>query len=111
MLDTLRQDYITTARAKGLPERKVVNRHAVPNALIPVITVGGLTLISLFNGVVITETIFNFPGLGRFLAEAATTLDVVSVLGLTLFSSLVLVFGNLFVDVLYGIVDPRIRLD
>jgi peptide/nickel transport system permease protein len=111
MLDTLRQDYITTARAKGLPERKVVNRHAVPNALIPVITVGGLTLVGLFNGVVITETIFNFPGLGRFLAEAATTLDVVSVLGLTLFSSLVLVFGNLIVDVLYGVVDPRIRLD
>jgi peptide/nickel transport system permease protein len=111
MLDTLRQDYITTARAKGLAERKVVNRHAVPNALIPVITVGGLTLIGLFNGVVITETIFNFPGLGSFLAQAATTLDVVSVLGMTLFSSLILVVGNLIVDVLYGVVDPRIRLD
>jgi peptide/nickel transport system permease protein len=111
MLDTLRQDYITTARSKGLQERKVVNRHAVPNALIPVITVGGLTLISLFNGVVITETIFNIKGLGSFLAEAATSLDVVSVLGITLFSSTVLVVGNLVVDVLYGIVDPRIRLD
>jgi peptide/nickel transport system permease protein len=111
MLDTLRQDYITTARSKGLAERKVINRHAVPNALIPVITVGGLTLIGLFNGVVITETIFNFPGLGSFLAQAATTLDVVSVLGMTLFSSLVLVVGNLVVDVLYGVVDPRIRLD
>ena len=111
MLDTLRQDYITTARAKGLPERKVVRRHAVPNALIPVITVGGLTLISLFNGVVITETIFNIKGLGSFLAQAATSLDVVSVLGITLFSSTVLVVGNLVVDVLYGVVDPRIRLD
>lgn len=111
MLDTLRQDYITTARAKGLPEKKVINRHAVPNALIPVITVGGMTIISLFNGVVITETIFNFPGLGSFLAEAATALDVVTVLGLTLFSSLILVIGNLIVDVLYGIVDPRIRLE
>jgi peptide/nickel transport system permease protein len=111
MLDTLRQDYITTARSKGLKEQKVVNRHAVPNALIPVITVGGLTLISLFNGVVITETIFNIKGLGSFLAEAATSLDVVSVLGITLFSSTVLVVGNLVVDVLYGIVDPRIRLD
>jgi peptide/nickel transport system permease protein len=111
MLDTLRQDYITTARAKGLAESKVINRHAVPNALIPVITVGGLTLIGLFNGVVITETIFNFPGLGSFLAQAATTLDVVSVLGMTLFSSLILVVGNLVVDVLYGVVDPRIRLD
>jgi peptide/nickel transport system permease protein len=111
MLDTLRQDYITTARSKGLVERKVVNRHAVPNALIPVITVGGLTLISLFNGVVITETIFNIKGMGSFLAQAATSLDVVSVLGMTLFSSTVLVFGNLIVDVLYGVVDPRIRLD
>lgn len=111
MLDTLRQDYITTARSKGLPENKVIRRHAVPNALIPVITVGGMTLISLFNGVVITETIFNFPGIGSFLARAASSLDVVSVLGLTLFSSLILVFGNLIVDVLYGVVDPRIRLD
>jgi peptide/nickel transport system permease protein len=111
MLDTLRQDYITTARSKGLQERKVVRRHAVPNALIPVITVGGLTLISLFNGVVITETIFNIHGMGSFLAEAAQSLDVVSVLGVTLFSSTVLVVGNLVVDVLYGVVDPRIRLD
>jgi peptide/nickel transport system permease protein len=109
MLDTLRQDYMTTARAKGLPERKVVWRHAVPNALIPVITVGGLTLIGLFNGVVITETIFNIKGIGSFMAEAAVSLDVVSVLGMTLFSSFILVFGNLVVDVLYGIVDPRIR--
>ncbi|MBN1136635.1 MAG: ABC transporter permease [Anaerolineae bacterium] len=111
MLDTLREDYMTTARAKGLEERKVVRRHAVPNALIPVITVGGLTLIGLFNGVVITETVFNYPGMGSFLAEAALSLDVVSVLGVTLFSSFVLVFGNLIVDVLYGVVDPRIRLE
>jgi peptide/nickel transport system permease protein len=110
MLDVLRQDYMTTARAKGLGERTVIRGHAAPNALIPVITVGGLTLIGLFNGVVITETVFNYPGLGRFMAEAATALDVVSVLGMTLFSSFVLVFGNLVVDVLYGIVDPRIRL-
>jgi peptide/nickel transport system permease protein len=111
MLDTLREDYMTTARAKGLEERKVVRRHAVPNALIPVITVGGLTLIGLFNGVVITETVFNYPGMGSFLAEAALSLDVVSVLGVTLFSSFILVFGNLIVDVLYGVVDPRIRLE
>ncbi|MBT3322579.1 MAG: ABC transporter permease [Anaerolineae bacterium] len=111
MLDTLRQDYMTTARAKGLNERRVIKGHAVPNALIPVITVGGMTLIGLFNGVVITETIFNYPGLGKFMAASAAMLDVVSVLGMTLFSSFVLVFGNLIVDVLYGIVDPRIRLD
>lgn len=110
MLDTLRQDYMTTARAKGLAERNVIRRHAVPNALIPVITVGGLTLVGLLNGVVITETVFNYPGMGLFMADAALSLDVVSVLGITLFSSFVLVFGNLIVDVLYGIVDPRIRL-
>lgn len=111
MLDTLRQDYMTTARAKGLAEQVVVRKHAVPNALIPVITVGGLTLIGLFNGVVITETVFNWPGMGKFLADAALSLDVVSVLGITLFSSFILVFGNLVVDVLYGVVDPRIRLE
>jgi peptide/nickel transport system permease protein len=110
MLDVLRQDYMTTARAKGLGERTVIRGHAVPNALIPVVTVGGLTMIGLFNGVVITETVFNYPGLGKFMADAATALDVVSVLGMTLFSSFVLVFGNLVVDVLYGVVDPRIRL-
>jgi peptide/nickel transport system permease protein len=110
MLDTLRQDYMTTARSKGLEEKKVVRRHAVPNALIPVITVGGLTLIGLFNGVVITETVFNYPGMGSFMAEAALSLDVISVLGVTLVSSFILIFGNLVVDVLYGVVDPRIRL-
>jgi peptide/nickel transport system permease protein len=110
MLDTTKQDYITTARSKGLSERDVINRHAVPNALIPVVTIGGLMLIGLFNGVVITETVFNYPGMGSFLADAALSLDVISVLGVALFSSIILVGGNLIVDVLYGVIDPRIRL-
>jgi len=110
MLDTLRQDYITTARAKGLTEKVVIWKHAVSNGLIPIVTIGGLVLISLLNGVVITETVFNYPGMGSFLAQAALSLDVISVLGVTLFSSVVLVCGNLFVDVLYGFIDPRIRL-
>jgi len=110
MLDTLRQDYMTTARAKGLTEWLVIWRHGLVNALIPVITIGGLILIGLFNGVVITETIFNYPGMGSFLAQAALSLDVVSVLGITFFSSVILVLGNLVVDVLYGFADPRIRL-
>lgn len=110
MLDTLRQDYMTTARSKGLAERVVVRLHALPNALIPVVTIGGLTMIGLFNGVVITETVFNYPGMGSFLAEAALSLDVISVLGITLFSSFILIAGNLVVDVLYGFIDPRIRL-
>ncbi len=110
MLDTLNQDYMTTARSKGLSEKVVVRKHALPNALIPVVTVAALMMIGLLNGVVITETVFNYPGMGSFLAQAALTLDVVSVLGITLFSSFILVFGNLVADVLYGIVDPRIRL-
>jgi peptide/nickel transport system permease protein len=110
MLDTLRQDYMVTARAKGLEERHVISRHAVPNALVPVVTVGALMLIGLLNGVVITETIFNYPGMGSFLAQAALSLDVVSVLGITLFSGVILIGGNLIVDVLYSFIDPRIRL-
>jgi len=110
MLDVTKQDYITTARSKGLSERTVINKHAVPNALIPVVTIGGLTMIGLLNGVVITETVFNYPGMGSFLAEAALSLDVVTVLGITLVSSIILVGGNLLVDVLYGVIDPRIRL-
>lgn len=110
MLDTLRQDYMTTARSKGLTESMVIWRHGLVNALIPIITIGGLVLIGLLNGVVITETIFNYPGMGSFLAQAALSLDVVSVLGITFFSSVVLVAGNLVVDVLYGFADPRIRL-
>lgn len=110
MLETLRQDYITTARAKGLPESMVINRHARPNALIPVITIGGLTLITLLNGVVITETIFNYRGMGWFFADAALHLDVIAVLGFTMFNAVILVLGNLVVDILYGVVDPRIGL-
>jgi peptide/nickel transport system permease protein len=110
MLDTLRQDYVTTARSKGLRERQVIRVHALPNAMIPVVTVSGLTLVGLLNGVVITETVFNYPGMGSFLSEAALSLDIVSVLGMTLVSSLILVSGNLAVDVLYGMIDPRIRL-
>ncbi|MCB2180220.1 ABC transporter permease [bacterium] len=111
MLETLNQEYITTARAKGLHEDAIIRRHAVPNALIPVITVSGLALVGLFNGIVITEVIFNFPGLGSFLADSALALDLVSIAGVTVFISLILVFANLIVDILYMVVDPRIRLD
>lgn len=111
MLDTLNQEYVMTARSKGLPNKTVVQTHAVPNALIPVITVGGLVLVGLFNSVVITEVVFNLPGLGSFLAKSANALDLISVAGVTLFSSVILIVGNLIVDVLYSVVDPRIRLN
>lgn len=110
MLEEMRQDYVTTARAKGLPEKMVVNRHIRRNALIPVITVAGLTLAGLLNGVVITETVFDYPGLGSWAAAAALSLDVLSMLGYTLFSAVLLVVANLIVDVLYAVLDPRIRL-
>jgi peptide/nickel transport system permease protein len=111
MLETLRQDYVTTARAKGLPEKIVINRHARRNALIPVATVAGWTIAGLMGGVVITETIFNYPGLGRFAASAALQLDIAAVLGFALFNGLLLVTANLVVDVMYAFIDPRVRLE
>jgi peptide/nickel transport system permease protein len=110
MLETLRQEYVTTARAKGLPERDVINKHARPNALIPVATIAGFQVVALLGGVVITETVFNYPGIGAAAAEAAAQLDVVTVLGFALFNGLVLIVANLVVDVLYALVDPRVRL-
>ena len=110
MLETLRQDYITTARAKGLAERWVIYRHAFRNALIPVVTLGGLMVVNLLNGVVVTEVIFNYPGMGSAAARAAGSLDAVAVLGFVLFGGAVLIVANVVVDVLYGFIDPRIRL-
>ena len=110
MLEVMRQDYIMTARAKGLRERLVINRHARPNAMIPVATIGGLLLIGLLNGVVITETVFNYHGMGWLAANAALNFDAISVLGVTLFNGVLLIMANLVVDILYGYLDPRIRL-
>lgn len=110
MLEVLGQDYLRTARAKGITERRVIRNHALPNALIPVVTIGGFTVVGLLNGVVITETIFNYPGIGAAAAEAAVRLDVVTVLALTLFFGFILIVANLIVDVLYGVIDPRVRL-
>lgn len=109
LLDALGQDYVRTARSKGLAEAIVNRKHARKNALIPVLTLSGFTLISLLNGVVITETIFNYPGMGSFIANAATQLDYSSVLGTAVFTGIVVVLANLVVDVMYGLVDPRIR--
>lgn len=110
MLDVLNQEYVRTARAKGLKEKVVINTHALRNALIPIATLGGLVFIGLLNGVIITETVYNFRGMGWFAANAALRLDVISVLGITLFSAALLVLSNLVVDVLYGFLDPRVRV-
>jgi len=110
MLETLRQEYVTTARAKGLPERDVIFKHARPNAMISVITLAGFTVVGLMGGVVITETVFDFPGIGKAAAAAAQQLDVVTVLGFALFNGFILIVANLVVDILYAAVDPRVRL-
>lgn len=109
MLEVLRQDYVRTGHAKGLDARAVVARHARPNALIPLITLGSLFLVGLLGGVVIAETIFNYPGIGRWGAEAAVQLDIPGVAGFAMFVALLTVLGNLCADILYAAADPRIR--
>jgi ABC-type dipeptide/oligopeptide/nickel transport system permease component len=110
MLETLRTEYVTTARAKGLPERDVVNKHAKPNAMLPVVTLAGFQVVLLLGGVVITETVFNYPGIGAAAARAAVNLDVITTLGFALFNGFILIVANLAVDILYAFVDPRVRL-
>lgn len=109
MLEVLRTDYIRTARAKGLHERTVILVHALRNAFIPTLTVLGLAFAGLMTGAIMTETIFAWPGIGRYAVEAAANLDYPAVLGTTLLIAVIYIFVNLTVDILYGFVDPRIR--
>lgn len=111
MLETLRTEYVVTARSKGLSERVVIYKHAARNAMIPVATMGGMLLIGLLNGAVITETVFNYRGMGWWAANAATQLDIISVLGFTLFNAVLLSLGILLIDIMYAVIDPRIRLE
>jgi peptide/nickel transport system permease protein len=110
VLEVLAEDYIRTARAKGLAERLVVLRHALRNALIPTVTVVGLAFGNLMAGAVMTETIFAWPGIGRYAVDAASKLDFPAIMGVTLFVAIVYVTINFAVDVAYGLMDPRIRL-
>lgn len=110
MLETLRMEYVVTARAKGLPERDVINKHARPNAMLPVVTLAGFQVVALLAGAVITETVFNYPGIGSAAVRAATSLDVVAMLGFALFDGFILIVAALVVDILYAFVDPRVRL-
>ena len=109
LLAALGDDYVRTARAKGMQERRVVVGHALRNALIPTVTVFGLTFASLLAGAVLTETIFSWPGIGGFAVTAALKLDYPALLGVTLVVAVVYVLVNLLVDIVYGILDPRIR--
>lgn len=111
MLETLNQDYIRTARAKGLSERTVVWKHALRNALIPLVTLWALNFSALMGGSIVTESIFSWPGIGQVFLRALPDADLDLVLAIVLFTGIVVVIMNLVADVLYGILDPRIRLD
>lgn len=110
LISALQDDYVRTARSKGLAEANVVRVHALRNALIPTITVIGLTFSSLLAGAVLTETIFSWPGIGQFAVRMALKLDYPGLLGVTLFVAVAYIIVNLIVDVLYGVLDPRIRI-
>jgi peptide/nickel transport system permease protein len=109
MLETLGEDYVRTARAKGLAEKRVISAHALRNAMIPLITVIGLTFAILMGGAVITETVFNIPGVGRLLIQAVTRRDYPVVQGVVLIIAGLYVLVNLLVDIVYGYLDPRLR--
>ncbi len=109
MLETLNQDYLRTARAKGLGERVVVGRHALKNAAIPLVTVAALDLPELFAGALVTETIFGWPGMGRLFWDAATRFDYPILMGILAISATLIILANLIADVLYAYLDPRIR--
>lgn len=110
MLEVIKQDFVRTARAKGLKERVVVFKHALRNALLPAITLFGFELPALFSGAIITEQIFNWPGVGAIFMQAFTVRDYPLLMGFTMFIALLTVFSNLIADLLYGVADPRVRL-
>jgi peptide/nickel transport system permease protein len=110
MLETVGQDYIRTARAKGLVERLVILRHALSNALIPTVTVVGLAYGNQLGGAVLTETIFAWPGIGRYAYQAASGYDFGAIMGVTMLIAAIYIGVNLVVDILYGLLDPRIRV-
>jgi peptide/nickel transport system permease protein len=109
MLEVLQQDYMRTAKAKGLRSGTVIFKHGLRNALIPIITLLGLTLPSLLGGAAITESIFSWPGLGYLTVQSVTTNDYPVVLATVMIGGVAVILGNLFADVLYGLVDPRIK--
>ncbi len=108
MLEVIRQDYITTARAKGLPESRVLYKHALRNALLPMITIIGLSIPNLIGGSVIMETIFALPGMGRLFFDSVLNRDYTTVMGILTIGAFLTLIGNLVADVLYTLVDPRI---
>jgi peptide/nickel transport system permease protein len=109
MLDVLHQDYVRTARAKGLPRRSVIYKHALRNALIPIVTLLGLSIPTLIAGAAITETIFSWPGIGSMFIESVGNKDYPVIMAVAMLSGIAVIAGNLIADMLYGMVDPRIK--
>ena len=109
MLEVIRQDYINTARAKGLAERVVILKHALGNALIPIISAAGALFVDCMGGSVVVETIFSWPGVGRLLIDAVSKRDYNMVIGCVIMTTVLICFGNLLIDLMYAVVDPRIR--
>ncbi|MCZ0738281.1 ABC transporter permease [Phreatobacter sp. AB_2022a] len=109
MLESIQQDYVRVARAKGLKRYTVITGHVLPNALIPVVTLGGLAYANLLTGAVMTETVFSWPGLGRYTFRSAATLDFPAIMGITLIVALVYLLINLLIDISYALLDPRVN--
>jgi peptide/nickel transport system permease protein len=110
MLDVINQDYIRTARAKGLPEWQILTTHALRNALLPMITVAGLQFPTLLGGALVTETVFTWPGMGRLFLDSIEYRDYPVVMGILMFSAVMVLIGSFLADMLYAAVDPRIRV-
>jgi peptide/nickel transport system permease protein len=109
MMEAMTEDYVRTARAKGAGPRRVLYGHALRNALIPILTLLGLSIPAIVSGAIITETVFNYPGMGFLTVEAATKTDIPVLLGTTLVATIATVVGSLLADILYAVADPRIR--
>jgi peptide/nickel transport system permease protein len=109
MLESIQQDYVRVARAKGLKGHSIITGHVLPNALIPVVTLGGLAYANLLTGAVMTETVFSWPGLGRYTFRSAAALDFPAIMGITLIVALVYLLVNLAIDVSYALLDPRVN--
>jgi peptide/nickel transport system permease protein len=110
MLDVVNQDFVRTARAKGLSRRRVLVHHTMRNALLPMITLAGLQLPTLLSGALVTETVFTWPGMGRLFLDSLGYRDYPMVMGLLMFSAVLVLLGNIFADLLYVVADPRVRL-
>jgi peptide/nickel transport system permease protein len=110
MLDTLGEDYIRTARSKGMPEHQVIRKHALRAGLTPIVTAAGLDLAGLLGGAIITESIFSLPGLGSLAVNSVVDSDLPLIVGITLVTATFIIVANLIVDLLYAVIDPRVRL-